>query len=111
MNQDILASLKSGFSGFILMTLITYISRIGNTQLASIITGFPIGLMCIYFLKSSQKATFAFDTTLTNLGVFIAYIMYDILHHYKFSNNATLIYSILTWILIAVILYFTHILK
>ena len=104
------SSLKSGLIGFVLMSLIHYVSELYGTQFGSIITALPIGLISMWLFRNNQGKRFGYDATMTNILVIIAYFSYDYISKYK-SNHIAIIFSLIIWSIGGTILYYTKLLK
>ena len=95
--------------GAVLMGLITYASTTVSDELASIITAFPIGIIAMWFQKG-KLGKFGYDTTLTNITVVIAYVVFDFLIKISTPHHA-LAGSIIAWTMCGGILHSLHVLK
>ena len=108
----IIEILKPAIIGFILLALIQILSIKYGPKFGAIVTAFPIGLISIYsFHKLKNKVNFGYDATLTNLLVFITYIIYDILINKNINPDKSILISFFFWIILSVILYYLHIMK
>lgn len=103
--------LKSAITGAILMGSITWSSTKLSSEVASIITALPIGIVSMFFFHSKKKQkVFGYDAMLTNITVIIAYISFALLIK-KYNAHIALVGSLVIWVICGIILHFLHVLK
>ena len=101
---------QASIIGAVLMGLITYSANVlNNPGLASIITAFPIGILSMWFQRKNL-GIFGYDTTLTNLTVVAAYLVFDFLIK-RYTPHHALIGAIIAWVICSAILHYSQELK
>lgn len=98
--------LKQFIIGGILVSTITFLGNNVSVELAAIITALPIGLIPIYYFnKTTVAQNFGLDATLTNLIVFLTYIVYDYFIRRDGKPHISLLYAFLAWAIFSTILF------
>lgn len=98
--------LKQFLIGGILVATITFLGNNVSVELAAIITALPIGLIPIYYFnKKTIAQNFGLDATMTNLIVFLTYLVYDYFIRRESKAHISLMYAFLAWGTFSTILF------
>lgn len=97
---------KQFIIGGILVAGITFLGNNVSVQLAAIVTALPIGLIPIYYFNRKTIAqNFGLDATMTNLIVFLTYLVYDYFIRRENKAHISLMYAFLAWGAFSTILF------
>lgn len=98
--------IKQFLIGGILVSTITFLGNNVSVELAAIITALPIGLIPIYYFnKKTIAQNFGLDATMTNLIVFLTYLVYDYSIRRDKKAHISLLHAFLAWVVFSTILF------
>lgn len=97
---------KQFLIGGMLVAGITFLGNNVSIELAAIITALPIGLIPIYYFnKKTIAQNFGLDATMTNLIVFLTYLVYDYSIRRESKAHISLLRAFIAWAILSTTLF------